>query len=148
MALTGEGLKLIMESMGLALATSLSQSFEKAVKGMKEEIKEVIKEKEEEGGQEERGEEKKKSKGEERWRRTLDMKDFERIEKFRGGEEEWRSWAWQVKVAIRAQSAGLLDLMTKADEKGNVGVDVEELMVREVVDKEDDRYNGITRAAG
>ena len=50
-----------------------------------------------------------------RRRRELDVKGYENIEIFSGGEEAWRGWSWKVKVATNAMSPDLMELMTMAE---------------------------------
>ena len=59
-------------------------------------------------------------------RRILDWKGFEGLSRFRGGEEEWRGWSWQAKVAIGAMSPELVDLIGLAE--GNAGMSTAELI--------------------
>ena len=59
-------------------------------------------------------------------RRILDWKGFEGLSRFRGGEDEWRGWSWQAKVAIGAMSPELVDLVELAE--GNVGLSTEGLI--------------------
>jgi len=48
-------------------------------------------------------------------RRELDVKGYENIEVFGGGEEAWRGWSWKVKVATNAMSPDLVELMSMAE---------------------------------
>ena len=60
-------------------------------------------------------------------RRIWDWKGFEGLGRFRGGEEEWRGWSWQAKVAVGAMSPELVELVDLSE--GNVGMNTAELMI-------------------
>ena len=52
-------------------------------------------------------------------KRELDVKGFDGIEVFPGGEEAWSPWSWKLKVATKAMSPDLVELMKLAEaEKG------------------------------
>lgn len=54
-------------------------------------------------------------------RRELDAKGYDNIEVFGGGEEAWIAWSWKMKVATRAMSEDLVDLMKLAEANHDVG---------------------------
>ena len=35
------------------------------------------------------------------WRRQLDLRAFDRVEVYKGGEVEWVEWMWSIKVQLR-----------------------------------------------
>jgi len=73
-------------------------------------------------------------------RRILDWQGFEGLVKFRGGEEEWRCWSWQAKVAIGAMSPELVDLVGLAET--NRGMSTAGLMTLGDPAGLEERYSG------
>ena len=47
--------------------------------------------------------------------RTLDANGFSRLDKFDKGEEKWKEWMFDFKVAVKAQHEKVHDLMEKAE---------------------------------
>ena len=78
-------------------------------------------------------------------RRMLDWKGFEGLGRFRGGEEEWRSWSWQAKVAIGAMSSELVELIDLAET--NSGMNTADLMTLGDPGGLDERYSGCDRGS-
>ena len=75
-------------------------------------------------------------------RRLLDWKGFEGLSRFKGGEEEWKGWSWQAKVAIGAMSPELVSLVDVAET--SVGVSTADLMA--INDPESEgKYSGCER---
>ena len=48
-------------------------------------------------------------------RRILDSRGFDNRETFAGGEEAWGLWSWKLKVATRAMSQDLVELMNHSE---------------------------------
>ena len=76
-------------------------------------------------------------------RRILDWKGFEGLGRFRGGEEEWRGWSWQAKVAVGAMSPELVELVGLAE--GNVGMSTADLMTPADPADLEGKYSGCER---
>ena len=72
-------------------------------------------------------------------RRVMDMRGFDNIEVFKGGEEEWGNWSWKVKVAVAGMSRACAILLDTAEVKENRGRTTLELIHNctnaEVVDR-------------
>ena len=49
------------------------------------------------------------------WRKQLDLRAFEGMEVYRGGEVEWVDWMWRMKVQLRPTSPMLLELIGMAE---------------------------------
>ena len=48
-------------------------------------------------------------------RRRIHEKDFRRVEKFSGGEDEWKVWEFDFKVSARTADANLVEAMEVAE---------------------------------
>ena len=82
-------------------------------------------------------------------RRELDVKGFEGIETFHGGEEAWRIWNWKGKVAIKAMAPELMKVMSMAEKDPKRGA--RSLMGRDDVDDElsdDEATRKVVKASG
>ena len=77
--------------------------------------------------------------------RRMDMKGFEGLEKFHGGEEQWTGWAWKIKVATRAMDPELMELMVLAET--NPGRTVGELVEMADPGDLDGRFRGSERGS-
>ena len=75
----------------------------------------------------------------------MDMKGFEGIERFQGGEELWAGWSWKMKAAARAGDPDMMELMRMAEE--HPGKTAEELM--EIADpgELDGRFRGCEKGS-
>ena len=61
--------------------------------------------------------------------RKITEKAYRRVDKFSGGDEEWRSWEFDFKVATRAVDAKMVEALETAEVKGKTltGKDFENL---------------------
>ena len=48
-------------------------------------------------------------------RRRIQEKDFRRVDKFSGGEDEWKAWEFDFEVSARATDAILVEAMEVAE---------------------------------
>ena len=71
-------------------------------------------------------------------RMQLNVKRFENLETFTGGEESWQVWSWKAKIAVSAMHEGLADLMKEVEK--TEGEDAQTILARVVNDPEG-RYN-------
>eukprot|EP00974_Lingulodinium_polyedra_P114337 11069949-Lingulodinium_polyedra.AAC.1 len=79
-------------------------------------------------------------------RGLLNSKGFGRLEKFTGGEERWKDWAFDFKVAVKAQSERVEKVMRKVERAGEYSL--QELMEQDVDGMENGDYQGIEDTAG
>ena len=68
----------------------------------------------------------------------LNVKGFENLETFTGGEESWQMWSWKAKIAVSAMHEGLADLMKEVEM--NEGEDAQAILARVINDPEG-KYN-------
>ena len=70
-------------------------------------------------------------------RRRIQEKDFRRVDKFPGGEDEWKAWEFDIKVSARAADSILVEAMEVAEiaSKDITAADFSEL--------EDEKWDGL-----
>ena len=84
-------------------------------------------------------------------RRPLHAKIFDRMEKFTGGEERWKDWSFDVKIAIKSQDPKMERAMRMVEKA--VACQTGELSMEELRDKDDvgesgGHYAGIEDTGG
>ena len=86
-----------------------------------------------------------------KWRKKIDSKNFDRLGKFDGGEEKWREWSFDFKIAVNAQCGKMGYAMGMAEE-GIVHrtgeLTISELVQRDTRGKEEGKYVGIEDTGG
>ena len=80
------------------------------------------------------------------WRRQLDLKAFERLDVYKGGEAEWVEWMWSIKIQLRPMAPMLLDLMGMAEK--NVGLSTSQLAAMGDPGDLDSKFSGASQASG
>ena len=56
--------------------------------------------------------------GNERQSQQLIMKEFDKIEVFSGGEEQWQNWSWKIKTAVSGMNEEFAEMLTTAETEG------------------------------
>ena len=56
--------------------------------------------------------------GNERQSQQLNMKGFDKIEVFSGGEEQWQNWSWKIKTAVSGMNEEFAEMLTTAETEG------------------------------
>ena len=86
-----------------------------------------------------------------RGRKPIDSRCFDRLGKFDGGEEKWREWSFDFKIAVNAQCRKVGYAMGMAEEgivhrAGELTMD--ELIQRDVSGAGEGKYDGIEDTGG
>ena len=56
--------------------------------------------------------------GNERQSQQLNLRGFDNIETFSGGEEEWQNWWWEIKTAVSGLNGELVEVLSAAETRG------------------------------
>ena len=70
-------------------------------------------------------------------RRRIQEKDFRRVDKFSGGEDEWKAWEFDSKVSARAADAILVEAMEVAE------IDSRDITAADFSELEDEKWDGL-----
>ena len=54
----------------------------------------------------------------ERQSQQLNLRGFDNIETFSGGEEEWHNWWWEIKTAVSGLNGDLVEMLSLAETRG------------------------------
>ena len=79
-------------------------------------------------------------------RRPLASKGFNRLDKFMGGEEKWKEWSFDFKIAVKAQSVKVERAMRMTERAGEMTMD--ELRVADVDGETRGEYRDIEESGG
>ena len=68
-------------------------------------------------------------------------KCFSKIDKFPGGEEKWREWSYDFRMALATQNATLFEILNWVEENGEHTL--QEIMARDPEGSQNGRFNGM-----
>ena len=69
--------------------------------------------------------------------RRIQEKDFRRVDKFSGGEDEWKAWEFDFKVSARAADAILVEAMEVAE------IESKDITAADFSELEDQKWDGL-----